>query len=67
MKKTVVALRLRGHNDTADFVHMVTRMWHMLNIGSIHESGRLNDPDRKVFDSVEDERFKYLLDVADVF
>ena len=66
-QKTVVALRRRGKLGTASFVAHVTKMWEILNIKSPREARKLNDPNRKKFDDVDDPRLDYLHRIATSF
>ena len=66
-EKTVAALKMWGHNSTAEFVHLVVRLWNMMNIGSRGEDTRLNDPDRAAFESADDQRFIFMKKMATMF
>ena len=66
-EKTVAALKIRGHNDTAEFIHLVVRLWKIMNIGSRGEDTRLNDPDRAAFTSSDDHRFGFMKKIATMF
>ena len=54
-EKTVAALKKRGLISTALFVNMVSRVWNICNIKSIHSGYQKNDSDRYPFYNKEDE------------
>ena len=66
-QKTVVALRKRGKHETATFVAHVTKTWEILNIKSPREAHKLNDPNRRKFEDLNDDRFEYLQQMATSF
>ena len=45
----------------------MTRLINILNVKSPQKAVRLNDPDRRVFTSCEDDRFEFLLQMAESF
>ena len=54
-EQTLAALRTHGFENTAVFVEHITRLINILNVDSSNVGGRLNDPDRAVVNSVDDQ------------
>ena len=48
-EKTVAALQIDGYEETATFVHHVTRLFHMLNVKDLYSGQAYNDPDREPY------------------
>ena len=59
-EKTVAALKLKGFEETARFIDLITKLWNILNIKSPHKGRRLQDPLREPFTSPDDTRFVFL-------
>ena len=66
-EKTVAELKVQGCNETATFVDHVTKLWNCLNVKSKDAGRNLNDRNREPFKSLEDERYKFISDMADRF
>ena len=66
-EKTSAVLRKRGNIGTAVFVENMTNLFNMLNVKSPEAARQLNDPDRAVFSTYDDERYDYLLQMAESF
>ena len=66
-EKTSAALRLKGANDTEEFVEMVTKMWNILNVKSKTAAKNLNDPNRAPFENALDDRLVHLKTMATTF
>ena len=64
-EKTVAALISDGHTDTAKFVANILKFWKIVNVKNPNTYIALNDPDRKPLTHVNDERFDFLLNLAD--
>ena len=66
-EKTVAALRLFGHKETAIFVGEVTTLWNCINVKHSDKGRNLNDPNREPFTSAYDYRFQFMHDMANKF
>ena len=66
-EKTVVALQLYGHKETATFVDEVTKLWKCINVKSTDAGRNLNDPNREPVRSTDDQRFQFMHDMANKF
>ena len=66
-EKTSAVLRKRGNIGTAVFVENITKLFNMLNVKSPEAARQLSDPDRAVFSTYDDERYDYLLQMAESF
>ena len=52
---------------TTIFVELVTRLIYILNVKSPDLVYRLDYPDRKVFEDIDDKRFEFLLNMSQMF
>ena len=59
-ENTVAVLRLKGFNETATFVNLITKLWNVLNVNSPDKGRRLQHPLQEPFRNCEDARFEYL-------
>ena len=66
-EKTVAVLKESDKTGTTIFVELVTRLINILNVKSPDVGYRLNDPDRKVFEDIDDNRFDFLLNMSQMF
>ena len=66
-EKTVAALQIDGYEETATFVHHVTRLFHMLNVKDLYSGQAYNDPDREPYRSMTNPRFSYIISLAHYF
>ena len=63
-EKTVASLQIDGYEETATFVHHVTRLFHMLNVKDLYLGQDYNDPDGEPYRAVTDPRFSSIICVA---
>ena len=62
--KTVTSLTNHGYTETTAFVDHVTRLWNCLNMKTKDAGRNLNDGNREPFKSLDDDRFKFIDDMA---
>ena len=66
-EKTVAELKVQDFNETAKFVDHVTKLWNCLNVKSTDAGQNLNDRNIEPIRTLEDERYKFINDMADKF
>ena len=66
-EKTAAFLDLKSYNDVLIFVKAVTKLWNCINVKSKDAWLKLNDEDRKSFESADDRRLESILQLADNF
>ena len=66
-KKTVSALSMDGKRDTATFIDHFLKLWKFLNCKNPDAHIRLNDPDRRPFESANDHRLEIMRATAESF
>lgn len=64
-EKNVAALICDEKYDTASFIDCFLRLWKILNCKHPNAHVLLNDPDRRPFISTDDDRLKFLEEMAD--
>lgn len=63
-EKTIAALQCDGRMETASFVTDILRMWKIVNVKNPILASRLNDPNRKPIERVNDENLLFLESMA---
>ena len=66
-EKTAAFLDLKSYNDVLIFVKAVTTLWNYINVKSKDAWLKLNDEDRKSFESTDDQRLESILQLAENF
>ena len=66
-EKTVAALSEDGKYETAQFIKHFDRIWKFVNTKHPESHIRLNDPDRRPFQSVDDYRLQIMKETAEIF
>ena len=66
-RNTAAFLDLKGCKDTPIFVKAVTILWNRINVKSKDAWFKLNDENRKPFESVDDQRLGLILLLAEKF
>jgi len=65
--KTVAASKLSGKKETWTLLMMITRLWKIVNVKHPLSHTRLNDPHRRPISSPDDENFKFIETMINLF